>query len=71
MSRQQESFSDLLIRFVFGFIAGLVVGFFSVSFYAPETSASVMTLTLGTGLVFGLLAVVFGNDFWRGIGKWW
>lgn len=61
------------LRFGCGFVAGLVAALLSSTVLLFLEGYSALAFCLGVALVFGLLAMQFGDRFWFTLGesRWW
>ena len=59
------------IRFGCGFVLGLFFVFGNVLFFSVRNGYYYTAALLIGGVVFGLLAVRYGDDFWMNLRRWW
>ena len=59
------------IRFGCGFFFGLLVAFSNVLFFSVRNGYYYAAALLVASVVFGLLAVRYGDDLWEHLRKWW
>jgi len=63
------------IRFGCGFIAGALLGLIAAGAVVPDSRRVLLAVGAGTALLFGGLAVRYGNRFWYGLRHllwfWW
>lgn len=68
-SPEPDSF-EKRIRFGCGFVIGaLIAFFFALSEFAAFTS-TFWAVVVGVAIVFGFLAMRYGNGFWRVVSEW-
>jgi len=62
--------SEKRIRFGCGFTFGLVIGFFSTARYIYDSAGGLAAGTFATAVLFGWLAMKYGDSFWDDLLKW-
>lgn len=58
-----------ILRFSFGALVGFFVGSIAAVKLADSFGSALLVGAI-TGIVFGLLAMRFGNDFWESVWAW-
>ena len=58
------------LRFVCGFFFGIFIGFCVLAREVVEFSVSFWSAVAGIGIILGLLAMRYGDAFWRSIADW-
>ena len=66
---EPDSFEKRL-RFGCGFVLGAVVAFFVIARVATVFTDTSWAVIAGVAVVFGFLAMRYGDAFWRGVSEW-
>ncbi len=63
--------SEKRIRFGCGFTFGLVVGFFGAARHIYSSAGGITAGAFVTAILFGWLAMKYGDRFWESLGRRW
>ena len=69
MSDDPDRF-EKCVRFGFGAFLGFFLGLFGIGKWMFDSWPSALMAGGAFAVIFGLLAMTFGNRFWRSLGFW-
>jgi hypothetical protein len=71
-TERDTDWAKMLIHGIFGFLFGAALGFGTWAFWLSDKS-SILLLVLTPGLVVGIVAALWGDDFWYSLrdSSWW